>query len=192
MKVINEQNIITSFKNGESITKIAKENNVSRQCVYNILNRKNINYKKEEYYIDEDILKEELRNNKMITVMNKYKIPYSYLKKIMKQKNIEKTEIMKDRLDKKVIRHLYDECGFNDKEIASIFNCSQYTVRSFRWNNGIYDKNRNWKKDLTKQKFSSMRKAGKTLTDISKEAGYPYHIIIKAKQLYENENEVVE
>ena len=127
----------------------------------------------------------------MITVMNKYKIPYSYLRKVMKEQNIEKTEIMKDRLDKRVIKHLYDECGFNDEQIGSIFNCSQYTVRSFRWNNGIYDKNRNWKKDLTKDKFDTMRKSGKTLADISRETGYPYHIVIKAKQLYENESEVV-
>ena len=98
---------------------------------------------------------------------------------------------MKDRLDKKIVRHLYDECGFNDRQIASIFNCSQYTVRSFRWNNGIYDKNRNWQINLTKEKFIVMRKSGKTLVEISNETGYPYHIVIKAKQLYENENDVI-
>jgi len=192
MEKINEKNIITSFKSGESVTKIAKENKISRQCVYNILKRKNINYKKEDYHIDSEMLKEKLKNNKMTAIMNKYKIPYSYLRKIMKEQNIEKTEIMKDRLDERVIKHLYDECGFNDEQIGSIFNCSQYTVRSFRWDNGIYDKNRNWKKDLTKDKFNIMRKSGKTLADISRETGYPYHIIIKAKQLYENKNEVVE
>ena len=190
MKTINEQKIVLSFQNGESVTKIAKKYGISRQCVYNILNRKNINYKKEDYNVDGETIERELKNNKMVSVMEKYQIPYSYLKKVMDEQNIKKSEIMKDRLKQDVVKHLYNDCGFDDEQIGKIFNCSQYTVRSFRWENGIYDKNRNWKKDLTKEKFVSLREKGKTLVDISRETGYPYHNIVKAKQLYENESDI--
>ena len=190
MKTINEQQIVLSFQNGESVTKIAKKYGISRQCVYNILNRKNINYKKEDYNVDSETIERELKNNKMVSVMEKYQIPYSYLKKVMEEQNIKKSEIMKDRLKQDVVKHLYNDCGFDDEQIGKIFNCSQYTVRSFRWENGIYDKNRNWKKDLTKEKFVSLREKGKTLVNISRETGYPYHIIVKAKQLYENESDI--
>lgn len=188
MNKINEDLIIESFNNNLSITKIAKKYGISRQCVYNILNRKNVNYKKEDYGVDIDALKKDLKCNKMRDVMEKYNIPYSYLKKIMDEEKIQKREIMKDVLNYEIVKHLYDECDFSDEQIGNIFNCSPYTVRSFRWQNNIYDKNRNWQKHLTKNDFIKMRKSGLSLAEISRKTGYPYHIIIKAKQVYEDCN----
>jgi DNA-binding CsgD family transcriptional regulator len=75
------------------------------------------------------------------------------------------------------------------KEIGKIFNCSQYTVRSFRWKHNIYDKNRKWKEVLTFNDFVKMRSQGMSLIEISKKTGIPYHSVVKAKKIYESENE---
>lgn len=185
MRKINEDKVVESFNQGDSITKIAQINNVSRQCIYNILTRKNVNYKKERPTIQIEQLKEDIKHNKLSYVMGKYNLPYSYLKKIMDEENIDKRDIMNGVLSEERVRHLFCVSGFNDSEIAKIFNCSQYTVRSFRWKHNIYGKNRKWQEELSKKKFEQMRQKGMSLTEISKETGLPYHIITKAKRLYE-------
>lgn len=182
-----EQQVINLYRDGVSISKIAKKIKISRQGIYNILNRNKINYKKQKANIDIDQIKNDLKYNKIKYVMKKYNLPYSRVRKIIEDENIKKYEIMTDVLIVEDIRRLYCDVGMTDEEIGKIFNCSQYTVRSFRWKNNIYDKNRQWQRELTKSKFLQMRADNKTLKQISEETGFPYHIVIKAKKIYEQE-----
>ena len=180
--------VIDAYKNGDSITEISRRYNISRQGIYNILNRNEINYKKQKNIINFDVLKEELKYNKIKYIMDKYNISYSQMKRIMENENIKKYEIMNDVLNIADVKRLYCDIGMSDIEIGRIFNCSQYTVRSFRWKNNIYNKNRQWQKLLTKKLYLQKKREGKTLKQISAETGFPYHIVAKAKKLYEHEN----
>lgn len=178
--------IIEAYNKDNNITNISKKYKISRQGIYNILNRNKINYKKQTRNIDVEILKKELKRNKMKYVMDKYNIPYSQIRKIINNEEIEKREILKNVLNVNDVNRLYKDVGMSDKEIAEIFNCSQYTVRSFRWQNNIYNRNRQWQKELTKRIYMNKRKMGKTLKQISDETGFPYHIVAKAKKIYED------
>ena len=185
---MDEKNIINAFQNGMKISEISKKYGYSRQGIYNILQRNNINYKKVKPEINVEEIKKDLRHKSINKIIKEKNISYHQIKNIMEQNNLKKKEIMTERLTVENVKRLYCEKGLNDIEIGRIFNCSQYTVRSFRWKHNIYNKNRNWKKELTKEKYLKMRKEGKNLMEISKISNFPYHIIMKAKALYENEH----
>ena len=182
-----DEEVVQQYRDGKSIAEISRNTGLSRQGIYNILNRKQINYKKGAKKIDTDAIMKDLQRNKIKRVMEKYDLSYHSIRKIMDKSNINKSEIMKDILKKEDVARLYCEMGMSDEEIGRIFNCSQYTVRSFRWEHGIYNKNRNWKSILTKDIFLRMQEDGLSLREISEETGIPYHTIIKAKKMYTNE-----
>lgn len=133
-----DESVLTMYDNGMSVMAISKAMGISRQCVYNILNRNFINYKKPSKKVNIDAIKEEMKYSKMKQVMLRHDLTYAQMKKIMKEENIEKREIMKDILKIEDVRRLFHKYKMSDKDIAQIFNCSEYTVRSFRWKNGIY------------------------------------------------------
>ncbi len=133
-----DEKVLQMYRDGLSVMKIAKKLNISRQCIYNILNRNFINYKKPSRNVDIDAIKEEMKYSKMKKVMENHDLSYAQMKKIMKDENIKKREIMKDILKVEDIGRLFCKYRMSDKDIAQIFNCSEYTVRSFRWKNGIY------------------------------------------------------
>lgn len=184
--MIRDIDIIKAFKEGMSISELSKKYNYSRQGIYNILQRNNINYKKDKPEINIEDIKYDLKQKSINRIMKEKNISYHQMKNIMEKNNLQKKEIMSERLTEENIKRLYCEKGLDDMQIGKIFNCSPYTVRSFRWKHNIYNKNRNWKKELTKKKFLAMRKQYKTLTEISKISNLPYHIILKAKSLYED------
>lgn len=178
-----EDRIIELFKNGMSVAKIAKEVKMSRQGVYNILIRKKIKYKKDIKNVEIDVLENELKNKKIKDIISETEIPYHQLRKVMKENGLRKSELLNDILKKDIIDRLYNEKGFNDVEIAKIFNCSQHTIRSFRWENNIYSRRRNWQKELTKEHFLELKKKY-SLREISEMTNLPYHTIVKANQIY--------
>lgn len=177
--------IVKKFNNGEKITNIARELKVSRQHVYNILNNNKIQYKKAKNNIDVNEIKQSLNYDTIKGIMDKNEISYYEMNKIMKENNLTKKSIMNGRLSVNNVKRLYQEVGLNDKEIGRLFNCSEYTVRSFRWNNNIYNKNRNWKNTLTKDVFYKLRSEGKSLKEISEVVQLPYYLVLKAKNEYE-------
>ena len=180
--------VVRQYQEGKSVAEISRNTGLSRQGIYNILNRKQINYKKVNKEVDVDAIKKDLQRNKIKSVMKKYGISYHFVRKLMDKNNIDKSEIMKDVLKKEDVERLYTEMGMSDEEIGRIFNCSQYTVRSFRWEHGIYNKNRNWHTILTKEMFLKMQDDGLSLRAIAEKTGIPYHTIVKANKLYNNED----
>jgi DNA-directed RNA polymerase specialized sigma24 family protein len=75
--------------------------------------------------------------------------------------------------------------GFSDEEIGKIFQCSQYTVRSFRWKHNIYNRNRQWQERLPKKVYLQLRQQKLSLSEISAITDVPYYTVVKAKKLYE-------
>ena len=180
-----DNNVIMSFKKGMSVSQIAKKYHISRQGVYNILNRNNINYKKVPSIIDVDKIAQDLKHNNIKTVMNKNGVSYHALRKIINENELEKREIMKNVLNVKDVKRLYCDIKLDDEKIGKIFNCSPYTVRSFRWKHNIYDENRRWMDILTKDVYQKLRRNGKSLTEISQIVNIPYYLVVKAKSIYE-------
>lgn len=184
---VNDKIILNLFEDGCTVSEISKNTGLSRQGIYNILKRNSVNYKKASPTISPELLKSKLKKNSIRNVVRETGIPYHRVRKTMQKYKIEKNEIMRDILKVSDVERLYNELGFSDEKIAEIFNCSQYTIRSFRWKNNIYDKNRKWQERLPKSIYFSLRQKGYSLSDISEETDVPYYTVVKAKKLYEKE-----
>ena len=62
--MIRDIDIIKAFKEGMSISELSKKYNYSRQGIYNILQRNNINYKKDKPEINIEDIKYDLKQKK--------------------------------------------------------------------------------------------------------------------------------
>ena len=180
-----DNEVLRLFKENLSVSKISKMTGLSRQGIYNILQRNGVNYKKKVKSVEPHLLRKDLQHKSIKRVVQDTGVPYHRIKRIMDEHSIEKREIMRDILNVKDVSRLYNECGLDDKQIAQIFNCSQYTVRSFRWKYNIYDKNRLWQERLTKNIYRKLCSEGHSLSEISKITDVPYHTVVKAKKMYE-------
>lgn len=133
-----DEKIINDFYSGMTVIQLSKKYGLSRQGIYNVFIRNKIGYKKEKKKYDIEKIRSDLKYNSVKKTMDMNKISYYDISKIMKNENIFKNEIMKDILNVEDVDRLYNKQGFNDEKIAKIYNCSKYTVRAFRWKNGIY------------------------------------------------------
>lgn len=136
----NDKKIIDDFNNGMTVIELAKKYGFSRQGIYNIFIRNNIQYKKEKKKHNVHKIKQDLKYNSIKETMKINDISYYDINKIMRNENIFKNEIMRDRLNKDDIDRLYNKLNLNDEKIANIYKCSKYTISAFRWKNGIYKK----------------------------------------------------
>ncbi len=119
--------VLLELLRGNTITKVAEMYDVIPKTKYELFTKEWL-----EYLLSQMSLKD---------IAEKFLISYSYVKTLKDKYNLESVSV-EDRLDAELVRKLYIENCWSDKEIAKALDTSLYAVQKFLSKNGIKPKDR--------------------------------------------------